>query len=675
MSGYDMAESLAAWAWRASWQGAALACAVGLIVWLAGRRLSPGWRFGLWGLVLVRLAMPAVVEVRWDWGKQKPAAAGGARELTEGEFATALREAANEAPVTAKGPGAFSVEGDVGAATPKAPDPFSWTTRAARRAKPIAIITWLAGIAFFAIRILLASLRLSQAVRRTPRVTDPRVLRLVQSCCTEMSIRRPPEARQLPAGASPALVGFLRPKILLPLHVLDAMADHELRLILLHELAHVRRRDVLINWLATLVAIVHWANPAVWVVLWRMRTERELACDELVLKVGRDDHAGQTYARTILKLVEALSTSSNNGGGWSGRAPAAVATAAAAIPGGGAVGILEGKAQLQRRLQMIARFDSTTRRWPAVAAVSLGLLVGGLALSGAATRAADNPNKNQPPAGAGNPTPAAEQAKPPQPRGVTSAAAPAAPAAGEGVARPATFKDWTRTSSPEDQAANARTAQKLKKTVDKVDFQGVALADVLDFIRDSAGVDVMVEWRALEEAGITRDLPVTLRLHEPAPLDAVLTLLFRSTSLPLRYEIDRGVIVVTTADRQAPQVTRVYDVTDLLADSPAPALGGGGGAAPVRGLGGPDAGVAPGLAAMTPPGDVSQLISLITATIHPQEWMNAGGTTASIATFKNKLVVKAPEPIQKEVFELLEMLREHPSTTGRTTTPTSEKQH
>src|SRR5207248_8933750 len=111
------------------------------------------------------------------------------------------------------------------------------------------------------------------------------------------------------AGA-PALVGFWRPSVLLPLHVLEEMGERELRLILLHELAHVKRRDVLINWLATLVAVVHWLNPAVWLVMWRMRVERELACDELVLHVN-GDRGATDYARTIVKLVEALSGNNN----------------------------------------------------------------------------------------------------------------------------------------------------------------------------------------------------------------------------------------------------------------------------------------------------------------------------------------------------------------------------
>ena len=81
------AETLGAWAWRASWQGAALAAIVALVLWLAGRKISPAWRFGLWGLVLLRLAMPTVVA--WEQS-ERPAAV---REQKQVAHVTAERPA------------------------------------------------------------------------------------------------------------------------------------------------------------------------------------------------------------------------------------------------------------------------------------------------------------------------------------------------------------------------------------------------------------------------------------------------------------------------------------------------------------------------------------------------------------------------------------------------------
>ena len=75
-------------------------------------------------------------------------------------------------------------------------------------------------------------------------------------------------------------------------------------------------------------------------------------------------------------------------------------------------------------------------------------------------------------------------------------------------------------ASPEDDQANARTREKLKKPLSKVDFNGQGLSDVIEFLRDAAGVDILVEWAALEQNGIARETPVTIQLREPTPVDA-----------------------------------------------------------------------------------------------------------------------------------------------------------
>jgi beta-lactamase regulating signal transducer with metallopeptidase domain len=513
---------------------------------------------------------------------------------------------------------------------------ISWADRLARvrelaaGAKPYVLMVWLIGMFVLALRIGWSSVRLARAVARMTPILDPLVLESLRGCCRELKIFRMPAACELPGNGAPALVGFWRPRILLPRHVLAAMAGEELRLILLHELAHLKRRDVLVNWIATVIAVIHWFNPAAWLVGWRMRVERELACDELVLRMGRDGSSGNVYARTIVKLVEALSS-----GDIRGRVPVAIAS--------GAVGILEGKAQIQRRLVMIARFDAKSRRWPVVAA-GFGLLFGALALSGV-TRAADKTEEKAAGAaaatkgGAGNPLGGSDT------RGEKAAAKTLS---GFVASPPAKSKGTA------DDPANARAAEKLTKTLQKVDFPGVALGDALDFIRDAVGVDIMVEWPALEQIGVTRDTPVTLRLHEPATADAVLSLMFRAMGGQLQHEIDKGVVVVSPSHRETATIMRVYDVSDLIGEKTTAEV-----AEPGKGLRG-----IPALSGARGGGNGSeqdQLVTLITTTIEPEGWAINGGGVASIGVFKQKMVVKAPENVQKEVEGLLEALRAKPA--------------
>jgi hypothetical protein len=191
----------------------------------------------------------------------------------------------------------------------------------------------------------------------------------------------------------------------------------------------------------------------------------------------------------------------------------------------------------------------------------------------------------------------------------------------------------------------------------QADFQGQSLSDVLDLLRDSAKVDILVQWPQLEAAGLDRNTPVTLRLREPTPVGSVLSLMFRTLPVKLNYEIDKGVVVIGAAEPTATEVTRVYDVSDLVmfrgevAPPGAPAGPGGAG-----GFGG-----MPGAPmAVVVPDEVAQLTRLIQTTVQPDTWREAGGASGSITSFKGKLVIKATEPVHKEVAQLLEMLRETP---------------
>ncbi|MCL4218437.1 MAG: M56 family metallopeptidase, partial [Candidatus Hydrogenedentes bacterium] len=143
----------------------------------------------------------------------------------------------------------------------------------------------------------------------------------------------------------PALFGFIRPRLLIPKTLLESMSPRELRHVLCHELAHLKRRDILVNWLVAVLQIVHWFNPVMWYAFYRMRADREVACDALALSY-LDAGEAQEYGRTVLSLFD---THRRVG----------------ALPG--VAGILEDKTHLKRRIAMIAAFTKPSRRWTVVA--------------------------------------------------------------------------------------------------------------------------------------------------------------------------------------------------------------------------------------------------------------------------------------------------------------------
>jgi hypothetical protein len=138
----------------------------------------------------------------------------------------------------------------------------------------------------------------------------------------------------------------------------DQLSDEELRLVVLHELGHLKRRDLLLQGLLVVSQAVHWFNPLVWLAGRLAREDRELACDEFVM--AHTSHSGShAYAKTLLRVL---------GLSRPGRSM---------LP---AVGILETKNQIKQRIIMITKYQSTNARRlvlgaASILAVSAGLLI------------------------------------------------------------------------------------------------------------------------------------------------------------------------------------------------------------------------------------------------------------------------------------------------------------
>lgn len=401
------------WMLRATWQASCLAVLVLLVQWACGRRLSARARCWLWAIVIARLMLPPLPAVRWtllharavtpiepvkarvelprvtvppplvDVEPVRPRAARvpidpGTVASLRAELA-AMREKDQAATMVAVP--TPPLQKQPVAAAPSAPVVRPSPSIVARQSVWPRILRfipwlWLAGMTWVGGRVLVASVRLWLTVRRLPRHEAPATAELLASCARQMGLRGPPPELCLAADLpGPALAGWLRPKLLVPPGVLAAFDAADLRLMFLHELAHVRRRDVAVNWLLSAVTAVHWFNPIVWLCVRRVRADRELACDELVLASSRDQAAVPAYGHTLLRLADWLAR---------GTTPSRPRVA-------GVVEILEDARELQRRIVMIARFNpATMKRWPAVAAGGV-LLLAGLALTDAAEPAATRP--------------------------------------------------------------------------------------------------------------------------------------------------------------------------------------------------------------------------------------------------------------------------------------------
>lgn len=274
---------------------AACLAAIVLVVHLAvGRWLAPRYRHALWLLVALRLFLPVAPESRFSLHR-----------VWLDQFITQTEAVPWPMPVdTAYAEPAATF--DIPVAPPAAAPNASVFDTATDCAVSLLVIAWPVGMLITAGWIVIATGRCRRRMRGLAATGDPRLLEVLEACRLELAVRRRVGLVLVSGLSSPAQMGLFRPKILLPDDVARDFSTDELRHIVLHEMAHIRRWDVAVNLLLSLLHVVYWWNPVFWFVRSRLVAERELACDALV--VGAIGQARATsYGRTLVHIVERLS--------------------------------------------------------------------------------------------------------------------------------------------------------------------------------------------------------------------------------------------------------------------------------------------------------------------------------------------------------------------------------
>ena len=163
----------------------------------------------------------------------------------------------------------------------------------------VALLVWLSGALFFLSYYTLKHIKFMRLVKRWgDEVTDKAVLAVLNKVREEKCVGR---IRLLRCGfiSTSMLVGYFKPCVLLPDKEFDI---YELELIFRHELVHLRRKDLFVKLLTMVVAIIHWFNPAVYLMSAQMQSDCEASCDEAVLaETGEQNKL--SYAELIIEMI------------------------------------------------------------------------------------------------------------------------------------------------------------------------------------------------------------------------------------------------------------------------------------------------------------------------------------------------------------------------------------
>ncbi len=131
-------------------------------------------------------------------------------------------------------------------------------------------------------------------------VSDIKILNLLSDCQEKLNIKTRVELFHNSLIASPMLIGFFRPRIILPACELD---DKELSYIFAHELIHYKQKDMFYKWLIQIVVCTHWFNPFVYLLEKEVNKSCELSCDEKVISI-LDDTARREYGDMLISFLK-----------------------------------------------------------------------------------------------------------------------------------------------------------------------------------------------------------------------------------------------------------------------------------------------------------------------------------------------------------------------------------
>ncbi len=207
------------------------------------------------------------------------------------------------------------------------------------------VVAWAAGVALFSAR-LIGGWRLAARMRRVAVAPAPAEWReALDALMARMRVAAPVRLLASSLATAPAVVGWLRPVILVPVEALTGVPVGQMRALLAHELAHILRHDYLVNILQSVAEAALFYHPAVWWVSEQIRTEMEACCDDLAVQVTGDLLAYasaladlDSRRRAALRLVTAA-----DGGSLMSRIRRLLGQAeplSHTLPGPGAVGAL-----------------------------------------------------------------------------------------------------------------------------------------------------------------------------------------------------------------------------------------------------------------------------------------------------------------------------------------------
>ena len=274
-------------AWAIFWQSSLLALLIATATKIF-RKASPNFKYLLWLLVILRLFLPPSFYLPtgvWTWG---PA-------LFHKHFI----------PKTVPPPQyniPFTISHTDMTINPDVIQPTAF--KESLSFNSLLFFAWATGVLALLI-FWIKKISWFRKMLSTCRDLPPHLTPLITQNSQRLRLKRRINVKVSDKITTPAVGGFLKPVVIIPSAILDKMDSDELTPIIVHELAHIKRYDWLVNWLQNLTAIIYFFHPFLWFTNRQIKIEREKACDDMVLLTLKIER--KSYAETLLRIFDMLS--------------------------------------------------------------------------------------------------------------------------------------------------------------------------------------------------------------------------------------------------------------------------------------------------------------------------------------------------------------------------------
>mgnify|MGYP003835835393 FL=1 len=163
-------------------------------------------------------------------------------------------------------------------------------------------ILWITGALGVLLWTVYRALMFKRKIQEGCGVTDDAILEQIKAYKEDIGIKKTIRVIQCHCVDTPAIFGYRRPYLLLPMDFLKKIKKDTLRHVLFHELCHIRRQDILTGYIWLIAKALHWFNPFVWAAYRLYRDDMELCCDRMVIRHLKDGEA-YAYSQTLIDMV------------------------------------------------------------------------------------------------------------------------------------------------------------------------------------------------------------------------------------------------------------------------------------------------------------------------------------------------------------------------------------